>query len=206
MKIKVKDLKNLVENFLLAGLLSGCFKKETYLDIKKNILDKGIIKETDKLLVIDGVNQNFQFVSKGEVLLKGEVSTGYNGFGFEFGSGKTPTGLFEVHHIVGKGLQEGTVLINLKPTKTILGPNESGNRKGHAAEVLTRAIVLNGLDDLNKNTLSRSIYIHGTNRENNLGVKASGGCIRVTSKNAIKLADELLRPGDKVYITNLEKK
>ncbi len=204
MKISKKNLNLLIENFLLLGL-SACLPKNTYQEIKNNLIEKGLLKEEDKLLVIDGQSQTFTLVKDKKVILKGKVSTGAKGFGSSSGSGKTPTGFFKIHRIVGEGLESGTVLIGLRPTKTVLGPTEKGKRKGHAAEVTTRALTLTGLDSDNKNTLSRSIYIHGTNREQFLGRAASGGCIRVSNENAITLADKLMSAGDKVYITEEKK-
>lgn len=203
MKISKKNLTLLIENFLLLGL-SACLPKNTYQEVKSKLIDKGLLKEEDKLLVIDGTRQTFTLVKDKKVILEGKISTGAKGFGSSSGSGKTPTGFFKIHRIVGEGLESGTVLIGLKPTKTVLGPTQKGERKGHAAEVTTRALTLSGLDSDNKNTLSRNIYIHGTNREQYLGRAASGGCIRVANKNVIKLADELMNAGDKVYIS-LEK-
>lgn len=200
MKISKKNLSLLIENFLLMSL-AACLPKDTLEDVKQNLINNKRISDKQKILVIDGNRQRFTLAKGNKVLLEGDVSTGHAGFGTKSGSGKTPTGFFKVHRIIGKGLKKGTVLIGLNPTKTILGPNESGKRPGHPAEVLTRAITLTGLDSDNKNTLSRNIYIHGTNREGRLGVKASGGCIRVTSDHAINLADNLLKPGDKVYIS-----
>jgi|GEM_PF-4694496 len=165
----------------------------------------GHIQEGDTLLLIDGQKQTFT-LKKGtkSVLLQGKVSTAAKGFGNQPDSEKTSTGLMQVVSFGGKGAKSGTVLVGLKPTskQIILGPNQTSPRasQGHAAEVLTRAIVLRGLEEHNKNVQSRNIYVHGTNRESRLGTKASGGCIRVSSADVIALVDTLMKVGDYVYV------
>lgn len=164
----------------------------------------GHIQEGDTLLLIDGKKQTYTLRKGSKILRQGKVSTAAKGFGNQPDSEKTSTGLMRVIGFAGRGTATGTVLIGLKPTDPpiILKPDQVSPRakKGHAAEVLTRAIVLEGLEDHNRNVKSRSIYVHGTNRENRLGNPASGGCIRVTSADAIALADSLMKVGDYVYV------
>ena len=81
--------------------------------------------------------------------------------------------------------------------KVSTGKKGFGNNSGSGT---TRAIVLSGMEDKNANVKSRNIYIHGTNREHKLGSRASGGCIRTSSKNIIKLADSEIKNGDYVYV------
>jgi len=171
--------------------------------VYKGLVERNIIDDGDTLLLIDGVNQKF-YLKKSESgnEMSGKVSTGKNGFGNTSGSGTTSTGLMKVTGISGKGLESGTVLVGKSPTEPpiVLGRTTSSPRKGHTAEVLTRAIVLSGMESKNRNVRSRSIYVHGTNREHKLGSRASGGCIRMSSKNIIKLADSEIKKGDYVYI------
>lgn len=194
MKITKKNLSKIIKSFILESTQE-----------KKNSLNS-VLNNYRTVFYVDGAKQNYKLFRNKEIIKLGKVSTGAKGFGNKNNSGKTSTGLMEVLKIVGKGFEKGTVLVGLQKTSIVLGPDESGPRPGHPAEVLTRAITLTGKEDINSNVTSRSIYIHGTNREGRLGTKASGGCVRVSSDDAIELADNLLSPGDAVFVdpTGLE--
>ena len=210
MKISKNDLKNLIRRALKEETQKKQLN-EVAIEAKVKGIDSvydvlvsgGHIKSGDTLLLIDGQKQVF-YLKKGskDVTLKGKVSTAAKGFGNQLDSAQTPTGLMKVVGFGGKGAKTGTVLVGLQPTDLIVGPNQTSPRarQGHAAEVLTRAVVLAGLEEHNKNVKSRNIYVHGTNRENQLGQQASGGCVRVSSAHAIDLADRLMKVGDYVYI------
>jgi lipoprotein-anchoring transpeptidase ErfK/SrfK len=58
---------------------------------------------------------------------------------------------------------------------------------------------LDGLEDCNKNTFSRNIYFHGTNKEKFLGTPRSNGCIRVSNNDILWMISSLPE-GTKVYI------
>jgi hypothetical protein len=96
------------------------------------------------------------------------------------------------------------VLVGKKPTGQILGPNVDSTRVDdvghkHIAEVLTGLLDLDGLEDCNKNTFSRNIYFHGTNKEKFLGTPRSNGCIRVSNNDILWMISSLPE-GTKVYI------
>ena len=199
-KVFKKDQDNSKESKKIAGQNN---EVRSASDVYGVLVEKGIINEGDTLLLVDGVKHKFYLKrSSSGSDMSGLVSTGVKGFGNDKGSGKTSTGLMKVAGIAGRGLEKGTVLRGRKPTqpKIVLGPVTPGPRKGHTAEVLSRAIVLSGLENKNTNVRDRNIYIHGTNREHKLGSRASGGCVRVSNNNVIKLADSELKNGDYVYI------
>jgi len=75
--------------------------------------------------------------------------------------------------------------------------DQRGNK--HVAEVLTGILELDGLEPCNKNSFSRNIYFHGTNKENKLGSAYSNGCVRV-SNNEIQWLLNNISKGTKVYI------
>jgi hypothetical protein len=56
---------------------------------------------------------------------------------------------------------------------------------------VTRVIWLDGLEAQNKNAKTRGIYIHGTPEERTIGTPVSWGCIRMRSKDVIKVFDEI---------------
>jgi lipoprotein-anchoring transpeptidase ErfK/SrfK len=60
--------------------------------------------------------------------------------------------------------------------------------------ITTRILRLDGLESgVNRggdvDTLSRFVYLHGTNHEDNLGKPASKGCVRVGNRDMIDLFD-----------------
>ena len=184
----------------------GSEKKQiaNYNGVRPFLIENGNIGKNDTILMINGHKQKFELYKGGSVVLSGKVSTGKGGFGNKPGGNRTSTGLMQVSSIAGKGEELYTVLVGLRPTspRIVLGPNITSPRasEGHAAEVTTRALVLSGLEEENANVQDRNIYVHGTNRERNLGSRSSGGCIRVSNDNIVKLADEHMSSGDYVYV------
>ena len=79
----------------------------------------------------------------------------------------------------------GTVFKSRRPVKT--------TRKLLTAEdlIMTRILWLDGLDPANANTHGRFIYIHGTNHEENIGVPASHGCIRMRNADLAELFERV---------------
>jgi hypothetical protein len=162
------------------------------------------IKKGEPILILWGNSQTMYYTTNGKNLIKSfKVSTGKDGFGNLSGLGVTNTGLMKLGRKI-RAPKLYQVLISKSPTNTILGPNMDSSRvddKGekHGAEVLTGLIELIGLEKCNKNVYSRSIYIHGTNREKYLGQKVSNGCVRVSNNDILYLL-KTLSPNTKVYI------
>lgn len=176
--------------------------KSTCQSVWETLTKKGTLPKQGKSLILIGNEQKLYLLENGKIIDTITVSTSAKGFGTSGESGQTPTGLFKTgNSIIGK-LYE--VIISKKPTGTILGKNTPSTRvdkdgKKHTAEVLTGLIELYGEETHNKNTFSRSIYIHGTNRESNLGKPASGGCIRVANDKIIELSGKI-PSGTPLYI------
>jgi len=202
-QIKVTS-KNIYDLLLKFNLI----KKET------GVIDKAYEKifgsADQNLFFVDGARQKYYLISPSKSIIKtGKVSTGKKGFGNKANSGKTSTRLMKVKKIIGKGVKKGTVFISRVPTDVVLGDHQKSPRKvkgkPHVAEVTTRIVLLTGADRARHNSPytgpgDRHIYIHGTNRKNFLGSKASGGCVRVSNDDVIDLADNLLSEGDYVFI------
>ena len=111
------------------------------------------------------------------------VSTAEKGMGFENGSHRTPTGNFRISQKIGAGEAEGTIFKGRIPVVQWDGKNLEGDL------ILTRILRLDGLDPGNRNTLERYIYIHGTNREDQLGRPSSHGCVRMANADVLELFD-----------------
>ena len=109
------------------------------------------------------------------------VSTSRFGLGTKEGSFKTPTGRFRVAEKIGDGMAIGTVFKGRRPVK----PTRKLLREGDL--VMTRILWLDGLERRNANTHGRYVYIHGTNREESIGVAASEGCVRMNNADVAEL-------------------
>ena len=122
------------------------------------------------------------------------VSTSRFGIGHELNSFKTPTGKFEIEQKIGAGEPLGTVF---KGRRTACVSNFKNQVKDDL--ILTRILWLSGLENHNKNTFDRYIYIHGTNHVNELGNPHSMGCIRMSNEDIIEVYNFLCL-GSKVFI------
>jgi HAD superfamily phosphoserine phosphatase-like hydrolase len=115
------------------------------------------------------------------------ISSGEKGMGFTEGSFRTPTGRFAISEKIGDG----------EPLNTRFDarvPVGIWNPEHPPADdlILTRIIRLAGLYPENANTMDRYIYIHGTNREDQIGTPASHGCIRLGNRDMIELFDTVM--------------
>jgi hypothetical protein len=128
------------------------------------------------------------------------ISTSKYGVGDEFGSYKTPTGLFRVHSKIGDGLTLGAVLKSRQPTTEVVAPNAKDRDP-----IVTRIIWLEGLEPSNRHAFKRCIYIHGTPQENDLGRRASYGCVRMASKDVVKVFEILSEQSRVAILERLDK-
>ncbi len=110
------------------------------------------------------------------------VSTSRFGTGDKRGTYFTPLGRLEVMEIVGEGLPVGAKLKARQHTGEIVPVDAPGRDP-----IVTRVLVLRGLERRNANALERAIYIHGTPEESRLKTPASYGCIRMASADIIAL-------------------
>lgn len=172
-------------------------------DLYSKLVKNSLIQKGDDLLIVWGPSQTGYYTQDGKSASKTfKVSTGSNGFGNEPDNKETPMGLLQIAgKIKGKPYE---VLVGKSPTGKILGPNMDSSRidqrgNKHVAEVLTGILELDGLEPCNKNSFSRNIYFHGTNKENKLGAAHSNGCVRV-SNNEIQWLLNNISKGTKVYI------
>ncbi|MEP4079862.1 HAD-IB family phosphatase [Haloferula sp.] len=122
-----------------------------------------------------------------------QISTAARGVGSNEGSYRTPTGSFVISEKIGDDA----------PPQTIFkGRKDHGQWDGCECDhdlVLTRILWLDGLDEHNRNTKERYIYIHGTNHESKLGTPSSCGCVRMAANDIIDLY-HLVEPGTPVTI------
>ncbi len=138
--------------------------------------------------------QELDLFRRDELVRTYPISSGEKGMGFKEGSFRTPTGHFAIAGKIGDSEPIHT-RFNARLPVGIWSPQDDDD----GDLVLSRILRLDGLDEENANTLERFIYIHGTNREDHIGIPASHGCIRMTNADMIDLFDEV-SDGTEVYI------
>ncbi len=110
------------------------------------------------------------------------VSTSAFGLGDRYGSYATPLGHLVVASKVGDGAAIGAVFKGRCRTGEICKINAAGRDP-----IVTRILHLSGTEKQNSRAYSRGIYIHGTADERHIGRPVSYGCIRMKSKDVVKL-------------------
>jgi hypothetical protein len=122
------------------------------------------------------------------------ISTSRYGLGDRPRSFATPLGKMEIAGKIGAGATEGTVFHGRVRTGEIVPENAPGRDP-----IVTRILRLRGLESQNARAESRGIYIHGTPQENLIGEPVSFGCIRMRSRDVVRLFD-LVGVGSPVMI------
>lgn len=121
------------------------------------------------------------------------VSTSKYGVGEIIDSFKTPRGFHEIVERIGENLPPGAVLVSRCFTGLVLRPDQWIENEGD--RILSRILYLSGkTPGLNQggnvDSYQRMIYLHGTNQEQHVGVRASSdGCIRLRNLDMIELFD-----------------
>jgi hypothetical protein len=161
------------------------------------LLLSGCIKDTDHQVVISTVDQKMTVLQKGVPLGTYAVSTSKFGLGDVPNSFRTPVGRLEVEKKIGEGAPIGAVFKNREMTGEILRVDAPGRDP-----IVTRIIWLKGTDANTANAYERTIYIHGTPEERNLGKPASYGCVRMRSED-IRYVYSLVGWGAEVLILDI---
>ena len=143
------------------------------------------------VFVVDDSEQRMYWYKNDKLVQKFTISTAANGLGNKPESNTTPAGAHRISTKIGKNAARGAVFDKLQNTgeiaKIYTKPNYSAT-----ALVLSRILRLDGLEPGKNNggsvdTFNRAIYFHGTNKEGNLGKRASHGCIRMKNDEVIEL-------------------
>jgi L,D-transpeptidase catalytic domain len=135
-------------------------------------------------IIVSVHDQTLALAQNGRVIEKFRISTSKFGVGDDFGSYKTPLGMLWVCNKIGDNLPLGAVIRHRNATGEVLRPNAPGRDP-----IVTRVIWLKGATNETQNAYARCIYIHGTPQERWLGKPASFGCIRMRSKDVVKVYD-----------------
>lgn len=151
-------------------------------------------------LIITLDDQTLDVFEGDQCLRRFTISSATKGMGCVLDTYRTPTGRFRIVGKIGVGEPVGTIFKMRVPSGVWQpGDAEQGDL------ILTRILLLDGLDPENANSLERHIYIHGTNHEDKLGQPVSHGCIRLGNAEMVELF-EMVEDGDEVIIHPLTKR
>jgi len=153
--------------------------------------------DTRHHIVISTREQKLALLDQGKLMAVYPVSTSKYGLGDFRGSNRTPLGELQVADKIGDGAPPGTVFKDRRRTGEVLPIDAPGRDP-----IVTRILWLRGREAQNANAYARTIYIHGTPEERNIGRPASYGCIRMRSRDVINLY-EIVGRGAQVTIVDL---
>ena len=141
-------------------------------------------RESPVSIIVSVPDQKMAVMHNGLRIGQYPVSTSKFGLGDRPRSYATPLGKLMVAQKVGDHAPPGTVFKGRRPTGEILKPNAKGRDP-----IVTRILYLRGMEPQNASAFDRAIYIHGTPEERRIGRPASYGCIRMKSKDVVKVFD-----------------
>jgi lipoprotein-anchoring transpeptidase ErfK/SrfK len=137
-------------------------------------------------VVVSVADQKLAIVRDGIRVASFPVSTSKFGLGDRPRSYSTPIGVLTVAAKIGAGAPLGAVFKSQRRTGEILPPNAPGRDP-----IVTRILWLRGVEKQTAQAFSRKIYIHGTTEERKIGSPASYGCIRMKSRDVVRLFDSV---------------
>jgi lipoprotein-anchoring transpeptidase ErfK/SrfK len=138
--------------------------RATFLVVVSIIVASCTAPDTQHHIVISTREQKLALLDQGKLMAIYPVSTSKFGLGDGRGSCRTPLGELEVADKVGDGALPGTVFKDRRRTGEIVAPNSPGRDP-----IVTRILWLRGQESQNVNAFARTIYIHGTPEERNIG-------------------------------------
>ncbi|MEO6739818.1 MAG: L,D-transpeptidase [Chthoniobacteraceae bacterium] len=147
-------------------------------------------------IVVSVSDQTLALVADGVTVARFAVSTSKFGVGDRKGSYATPLGTMEIASKIGVQAPLGAVFKSRVRTGEVLQPNAPGRDP-----IVTRILRLRGLEARNAGAYGRGIYIHGTPVERLIGRPASYGCIRMRSRDVMRLFDAV-PVGTKIDVVN----
>ncbi|MBN1128480.1 MAG: L,D-transpeptidase, partial [Chitinispirillaceae bacterium] len=136
-----------------------------------------LTRQDEPFLVMDTAVQKLHLCRLTAVIETFGASSSALGLGNREGSNKTPTGIHRIREKIGGGAPQGRIFRDRRDTGVDWYPDLTDDNL-----VLTRILRLEGLEEgLNRgpgiDSFERFIYIHGTNRESDVGTPLSRGCI-----------------------------
>ncbi|MCW5548344.1 MAG: L,D-transpeptidase [Opitutaceae bacterium] len=162
------------------------------------------IKPADRFLLVRIATQTMQFFRQRQLVRSYVISTSRRPPSNVKDSLGTPRGLHAIAERIGAGQPPGMVFKARVPTGRHF--RELANAGTEPNLITSRILWLTGLEPgINQggdvDTHARYVYIHGTNREDQLGTPQSSGCVLMGNLDIIALYDEV-RAGDQVLIVD----
>jgi lipoprotein-anchoring transpeptidase ErfK/SrfK len=153
-----------------------------------------------RLLIVDVPAQTMTLYNGGAAERTYKISTAKTGIGGQSGTYKTPPGWMSIESKIGGNAAQGSIFVSKKPTGEVWRNEDRPDDL-----ILTRVLPLVGLEPgVNKggnvDTFARAVYIHGTNRENDLGTPVSHGCIRMRNTDVVDLFSRV-SPGTPLLVS-----
>ena len=160
-------------------------------DVLQRLADKFPTYYANGVFLVDDSDQRMYWYKDGSLVKTFRISTAAKGLGAKADSNQTPPGAHRIVTKIGKTAPRGMIFDKLTPTGEI-AKIYTKPQYGVKALVTSRILRLEGLEPgKNKggsvDTFNRAIYFHGTNKEGNLGTRASHGCIRMKNDEIIDL-------------------
>lgn len=158
------------------------------------VVEKLQLEETAEVLLVSIKNQVMYHQKVGKTVKTYVISTSLKPPSCKENSLGTPWGLHLVSEVIGSGQPSGMVFKARQPTGQCYWDCSEELQKQNL--ITSRILRLVGLEvGINSgkgvDTFGRYVYLHGTNKEGNLGSPASSGCIQVSNVHAIELADRI---------------
>lgn len=162
------------------------------------------IKPSERALFVRISTQTMQFYRSAELVRSYVVSTSKRPPSNIKGSLGTPRGLHEIAERIGGEQPLGMVFKARVPTGRHFSELPEVADDGNL--ITSRILWLRGLEPgVNRegevDTYDRYVYIHGTNREPDLGTPQSAGCVLMKNIEIVQLYEEM-RVGDLVLIVD----
>lgn len=154
-------------------------------------------KDTRHHVIISVPEQRMALLEDGKLMASYPVSTSKFGLGDAPGSSRTPLGNLEVAEKIGGSAPSGAVFKDRRRTGEIVPPDSPGRDP-----IVSRILWLRGCEPQNARAFARTIYIHGTPEERNIGLPVSYGCVRMRSRDVIQLYD-VVGEGAQVTIVDM---
>ncbi len=152
--------------------------------------------DTRHRVVVSVPEQKLVLLEDGAPIATYPVSTSKFALADWPGSRGTPLGELEIAKKIGEAAPLGAVFKDRRRTGEVIAPDAPGRDP-----IVTRILWLRGREAQNANAYGRYIYIHGTPEERNIGRPASYGCVRMKSRDVVRLFDAV-GEGARVSIVN----
>ena len=158
------------------------------------------LTEDGELFLVQSIEAQALLVCERDIVVERyDASTSRFGIGIREDSFKTPPGLHRIKEKIGSGAPVGRIFRERRDTGIDW---DGGSTEDNL--ILTRILRLEGLEEgINRgpgvDSYDRCIYIHGTNREDLVGVPLSHGCLVLRNVDILRLFAEV-REGTLVYI------